>query len=83
MALRVIDYQVAGFRPSAVVTNLLDAQALPAEEFVRLAVAEQGRRLVAAGLYHSRWEIELTFAELKGVQGLERYLRSHTPAVML
>jgi hypothetical protein len=80
MELRVIGYQVEGFRPSAVVTNLLDAQALPAEEFVRLAVAEQGRRLVAAGLYHSRWEIELTFAELKGVQGLERCLRSRTPA---
>jgi hypothetical protein len=78
--LRVIDYQVAGFRPSAVVTNLLDAQTVPAEEFVRLAAAEQGRRLVQAGLYHRRWEIETTFYELKVTQGLEGGVRSRSEA---
>jgi hypothetical protein len=78
--LRVITYQVAGFRPSAVVTNVLDPQAVPAAEFVRQAVAEQGRRLVAAGLYHRRWEIETTFYELKVTQELEGGLRSRSAA---
>jgi len=79
ITLRVIDYQVAGFRPSAVVTNLLDAAAVPAAEFVRLAAQEQGRR-VEAGLYHRRWEIETTFLELKVTQGLEGGLRSRSEA---
>jgi hypothetical protein len=78
--LRVIRYQVAGFRPSAVVTNVLEAQALPAAEFVRLAVAEQGRRVVEAGLYHKRWEIETTFYELKVTQGLAENIRSRSEA---
>src|SRR5205814_317444 len=71
--LRVIHYQIEGFRPSAVVTNLLDAEAVPGEAFVRLAVKEQGRRLVyvEVGVYHRRWEIETTFFELKVTQGLE------------
>jgi hypothetical protein len=79
MTLRVIDYQVAGFRPSAVVTNLLDAAAVPAAEFVQLAATEEGRR-VEAGLYHRRWEIETTFLELKVTQGLEGGLRSRSEA---
>jgi hypothetical protein len=79
ITLRVIDYQVAGFRPSAVVTNLLDNQEVPPEEFVKLAATEEGRRL-AAGLYHRRWEIEISFLELKVTQGLEGSLRSRTPA---
>jgi hypothetical protein len=45
ITLRLIDYQVAGFRPSTVVTNLLDDRQAPAEEFVRLAAQEQGRRI--------------------------------------
>lgn len=80
--LRVIDYQIAGFRPSAVVTNLLDAEAVPAAAFVRLAAQEQGRRLAVteAGLYHRRWEIETSFLELKVTQGLEGGVRSRTEA---
>jgi hypothetical protein len=80
MTLRVIDYHVKGFRPSAIVTNMLDAQLLPAAEWVRLAlVDEAGRVLEPAGLYHRRWEIETTFAELKVTQGLEGQLRSRSP----
>jgi hypothetical protein len=78
--LRVIDYQVAGFRPSAVVTNVLEAAAVPGVEFVRLAAAEHGRRVVLAGLYHRRWEIETTFFELKVTQGLEGGVRSRSEA---
>jgi hypothetical protein len=82
ITLRVIEYQIQGFRPSAVVTNLLDAQAVPGEAFVRLAVKEQGRRLVygEVGVYHRRWEIETTFFELKVTQGLEGGLRSRSEA---
>jgi hypothetical protein len=38
MPPRVIDYRIGGFRPSAVVTNLLDAAQVPAAAFVRLAL---------------------------------------------
>jgi Transposase DDE domain len=79
ITLRVITYQVAGFRPSAVVTNLLDAGAVPAAELVRLEAREEGRRL-EAGLYHKRWQIETSFLELKVTQGLEGSLRSRVPA---
>jgi hypothetical protein len=75
ITLRVIDYHVAGFRPSQVVTNLLDHHEVPAAEFVRLAATEEGRR-VQAGLYHRRWEIEVAFLELKVTQGMEGSLRS-------
>ncbi len=77
--LRVINYQVKGFRPSAVVTNLLDAQAVTAHDLVGLAATEEGRR-VQAGLYHRRWQIEISFLELKVTQGLEGSLRSRVAA---
>ena len=77
--LRVIDYQIKGFRPSAVVTNVLDPQVTTREDWVRLTVeSEPGRRL-ARGLYHRRWEIETTFFELKVSQGMKTSLRSRTP----
>jgi hypothetical protein len=75
ITVRVIDYQIKGFRPSAVVTNLLDAEEIASEEFVRLAVKEQSRR-IEAGLYHKRWQIEVSFLELKVTQGMEGSLRS-------
>jgi hypothetical protein len=79
--LRVIDYQIKGFRPSSIVTNVLDPQQITAQEWVRLAVVDRvGRVLEPAGLYHRRWEIETTYAELKVTQGLEGHLRSRTPA---
>jgi hypothetical protein len=80
IGLRVSAYHVAGFRPGAVVTNVLDAAAVPGADFVRLAAAEHGRRLVEPGLYHRRWEIETTFYELKVTQGLEGGLRSRSEA---
>jgi hypothetical protein len=48
---RVIRYQRKGFRPQALVTSLLDAEAYPAGELVEL--------------YHERWEIELGYGEVK------------------
>jgi hypothetical protein len=77
--LRVIEYQIKGFRPSAVVTNILDPQVTTREDWVRLTVdSDPGRRL-DRGLYHRRWEIETTFFELKVSQGMKTSLRSRTP----
>lgn len=77
--LRVIEYQIKGFRPSAVVTNVLDPEVTTREDWVCLTVeSEPGRRL-GPGLYHRRWEIETTFFELKVSQGMKTNLRSRTP----
>jgi Transposase DDE domain len=77
--LRVINYQVKGFRPSAVVTNLLDAQEVTAHDLVGLAATEEGRR-VQAGLYQRRWQVEISFLEMKITQGMEGELRSRVPS---
>lgn len=85
ITLRVVDYHIPGFRPSAVVTNVLSPRRISREDWVRMATeSEAGRALDRrvrwrVGLYHRRWEIETTFRELKTVQGLERSLRSRTP----
>lgn len=78
ITLRVIDYQIPGFRKSALVTNVLDARAITRDEWLRMATSEAGR-VVAPGLYHRRWEIETTFRELKVQQGMEGSLRGRTP----
>jgi len=77
--LRVIDYQIPGFRKTAVVTNILDPQAVSAAEWVRLATIDESGRVVEPGLYHRRWEIETTFRELKVTQGMQGGLRSRSP----
>jgi hypothetical protein len=77
--LRVIDYQIPGFRPSAVVTNVLDPQQVSRAEWVRLATdTPAGAERLGQGLYHRRWEIETTFRELKVEQGLQGGLRGRT-----
>ena len=77
--LRVIEYQIKGFRPSAVVTNILDPQVTTREDWVRLTVESDPGRHLDRGLYHRRWEIETTFFELKVSQGIKTSLRSRTP----
>ena len=78
--LRVIDYQIKGFRPTGIVTNVLDPARIPREAWIRLATKEdEGRLRLAQGLYHRRWEIETTYYELKVTQGMETSLRSRTP----
>jgi hypothetical protein len=78
MELRVIRYRVPGYRPTAIVTNVLDPARLSREDWVRLAVEadEEGRLL--PGVYQRRWEIETTWRELKVEQGMND-LRSRTP----
>jgi hypothetical protein len=78
--LRVVDYKIRGFRPSAVVTNILDPRKVSRDDWVRLATqTEPGAGRLEVGLYHRRWEIETTFFELKVTQGLEGSLRSRRP----
>ena len=78
LTLRVIRYQVRGFRPSAVVTNVLDPTVVSRDQWVRMATADQAGHVLEAGLYHRRWEIETLFCELKVRQGMARSLRSRT-----
>jgi hypothetical protein len=81
LTLRVIDYQVPGFRPSGVVTNVLDPAQASREDWVRLTTESDAGRRLLPGLYHHRWEIETTFRELKVSQQWHRdhWLRSRTP----
>jgi hypothetical protein len=65
LTARLIRYQIPGFRPSHLLTSLLDAQAFPAAELV--------------DLYHRRWQIETIYREWKHALDIQN-LRSHTPA---
>lgn len=77
--LRVIEYQIKGFRPSAVLTNTLDPQRLSREDWVRLTSDCEQKGKLTPGLYHRRWEIETTYFELKVTLQMKS-LRSRTPA---
>jgi len=67
LLVRAVRYQRRGFRAQTLLTSLTDSQRYPAAEI--------------AALYHERWELELTFDEIK-THTLEREetLRSRTPA---
>jgi hypothetical protein len=78
LTLRVVRYHMRGFRPSAVVTNVLDPKIVSREDWVRMATADEAGRVLEAGLYHRRWEIETMLCELKVRQGMQRSLRSRT-----
>jgi len=65
--VRAIHYHRKGFRPSMLLTSLVDAKAYPAHELV--------------GLYHERWEIEVGYDEIKThMLAREEAIRSRTPA---
>lgn len=74
--LRVINYQIPGFRPTAVVTSVLDPKVLSRPDWVQMATQNEAGHTL--GLYHRRWEIETMFFELKVTQGMEGNLRSRT-----
>lgn len=64
--VRAIKYQRKGFRPSILLTSLLDPEAYPAAEIV--------------ALYHERWDIELGYDEVKThLLAREETIRSRTP----
>lgn len=77
MILRRIAYQIPGFRPSAVLTNVLDPKVISASEWVGMTTRQAGQTLHQT-LYHYRWQIETTFSELKVFQELKE-LRGRTP----
>lgn len=81
--LRLIHYQVRGFRPSTVVTNALDETAITTEEWTGLVNDPETAGLFRGGLYHRRWEIETAFGELKTFQGMEGKLRGRTPETII
>ena len=63
--MRAITYQRKGYQPQTLLTSLLDAEAYPPEEMVRL--------------YHERWEIELGYDEIKTeLLDREEAIRSQT-----
>jgi len=65
--VRAIRYQRKGFRPSTILTSLLDPVAYPATEVV--------------AIYHERWDIELGYDEIKThMLQREETIRSRTPA---
>jgi hypothetical protein len=62
---RLLRYQIKGYRPSWLLTSLLDPSAFSRSELV--------------SLYHWRWRIETIYRELKHVLNIQN-LRSLTPA---
>jgi hypothetical protein len=65
--LRAVRYQRRGFRPSTLLTSLVDAERYPADEVI--------------ALYHERWEIEMAYDEVKThLLAREECIRSRTPA---
>ena len=79
MPLRAIDYQIKGFRPGTIVTNLTDPQRLTRQQFLGLADSRVWTSDRDAGLYHRRWEIETSFREIKQTQQMSTALRGRTP----
>ena len=73
ITVRVIDYRLPGVADAEpvyrLITTLLDAKRYPADEL--------------AALYHGRWRIETTFAEIKTtLKGADIVLRSKTPELV-
>ncbi len=62
---RLIPYHIPGFRPSWLLTSILDPQVCSREELV--------------DLYHRRWQLETIYREWKHALNIQN-LRSHTPA---
>lgn len=79
LTLRVIDYQINGFRRSAIVTNVLDTKRLSRQQLLGLEGSQAWVTQHDQGLYHRRWQIETAFRELKCVQQMQGNLRGRTP----
>jgi hypothetical protein len=77
ITLRLLTYRAQGFRPLRLLTNVLEAEDVPYEQWWGLSVSEEGEVLFK-GVYNMRWEIEISYLELKVQQRLERGLRSRT-----
>jgi hypothetical protein len=73
MDLRRIAYQVRGFRPSAILTNLTDPQVISRAEWVGMTTTHKAGRVLDRSIYHHRWEIETSFSELKVFQKMTAF----------
>jgi hypothetical protein len=76
--LRLIRYQIKGFRPSTLATSVTDPARISREEFLRIATVDEAGVVLEPGLYHRRWEIETTSFELKVTQAMAGSFRSRT-----
>jgi hypothetical protein len=78
--LRLIEYQVPGHRRIQLVTNVLSARRLSYADFTRLTTTPGAAEKLLPGLYHLRWQIETSYAEMKIGQQMEGGFRSKKPA---
>ena len=78
--LRLIEYQVPGHRRIQLVTNVLSSRRLSQDDFCRLTTTAGVAEKLLPGLYHLRWQIETSYAEIKIAQQMEGGFRSRTPA---
>jgi hypothetical protein len=78
--LRLIEYQVPGHRRIQLVTNVLSARRLSYADFTRLTTTPGAAEKLLPGLYHLRWQIETSYAEMKIAQQMEGGFRSKKPA---
>jgi hypothetical protein len=78
--LRLIQYRLPGFRTIKLLTNVLDPAQLPYEDITRVIRQPDVAQKLLPGIYHLRWQIETSYAEMKVVQQLDGGLRSRTPA---
>ena len=78
MPLRLLIYPAKGLRPLRLLTNVVDSKDVPYEQFWGRRVSPQGE-ILSKGVYNMRWEIEITYLELKVQQQLENGLRSRCP----
>lgn len=79
LELRVVSYQVPGFRPQRLVTNVLNPNEISHADWTRLTTDCTHNGELKPGLFHRRWEIETTFRELKVEQELKNHLRGRKP----
>jgi hypothetical protein len=78
--LRLIEYQVPGYRTVKLLTNVLSPKRLAYQDFSRWTTTPGVGEKLLPGLYHLRWQIETSYAELKLELQLEGGLRSKRPA---
>jgi len=67
LVIRIITYQIPGFRPRRLVTSLVDELQYPAEEIIQL--------------YHRRWEIETFFRDFKHTLSVTHWHAETLPAL--
>lgn len=78
--LRLIEYKVPGYRTIQLLTNVLSPQTLSYADFTRLTTTPGVGEKLLPGLYHLRWQIETSYAEIKLEQHMDGGLRSKKPA---